>query len=191
MIEYINENELTEVFQSAYKRQHSTETALLRVHNDIMRAIDEHRSVVLLLLDLSAAFDTVDHYILLERLTSCFGIKNSALTWFASYLQNRHQFVSVKGHTSNDFELCYGLPQGSVLGPLLYLLYTYPLGDIVRSHDMSFHFYADDSQIYLSFESTTPGDVTVSKMEACIRDIGKWMTSNKLKLNTLKRQNYL
>lgn len=188
LINYINDNALTEVFQSAYKKQHSTETALLRVHDDIMRAIDEHRSVVLLLLDLSAAFDTVDHGILLNRLTSCFGIKDGALAWFTSYLQKRHQFVSVNGHDSSQSELLYGLPQGSVLGPILYLLYTYPLGNIVRRHDMSFHFYADDSQIYLSFESTVPGVLIASKMEACIMDIGKWMAANKLMLNTDKTE---
>ena len=150
--DYINDNALNEVFQSACKKQHSTKTALLRVHNDIMRAIDEHRSVVLLLLDLSAAFDTVDHAILLNRLTWRFGIKNRALAWFTSYLKKRHQFVSVNGLDSSQCELLYGLPQGSVLGPILYLMYAYPLGNIVRRHDMSFHFYADDSQIYLSFD---------------------------------------
>ena len=123
---------------------------------------------MLLLLDLSAAFDTVDHAILLNRLTWRFGIKNRVLAWFASYLKKRHQFVSVNGLDSRQCELLYGLPQGSVLGPILYLMYAYPLGNIVRRHDMSFHFYADDSQIYLSFESTVPGVLIASKIEQVV-----------------------
>ena len=87
---YLDANGLNEVFQSAYKKHHSTETALLRVDNGILRAIDDQSTVILMLLDLSAAFDTVDHSILLNRLSSRFGIKGTALHWFKSYLTNRN-----------------------------------------------------------------------------------------------------
>ena len=188
LLDYLEANILLEPYQSAYKKLHSTETALLKVQDDILLAIDNNKSVVLLLLDLSAAFDTVDHSLLLNRLCSRFGINGNALHWFKSYLQGRQQFVHIKGCDSSYSKLLYGVPQGSVLGPILYLLYTSPLGGILRRHNMLFHFYADDSQIYFSFESATPVDCTSSKIEACIADVKNWMVSNKLKLNTDKTE---
>ena len=144
----------------------STETALLRVQNDIMRAIDSRCSVILVLLDLSPAFDTVDDSILLQRLSCRFVIKGKALSWFKSYITNRKQFVMVREGKSTSRDLFCGVPQGSVLGPILYLLCTSPLGDIVRFHGMCFHFYADDSQIYLSFESSS---TVLSNIDKLIR----------------------
>ena len=190
LIDYITENHLDETFQSAYKLLHSTETALVRVNNDILVALDNHQSVILLLLDLSAAFDTVDHNILLDRLASRFGVSGSALSWFRSYLSNRHQFVNIKGERSSCRPLSCGVPQGSVLGPILYLLYTSPLGDIVRRYDMGFHFYADDSQLYLSFDSRSGVAQAsgVAQIEACASDIDNWMKVNKLKLNSDKSE---
>ena len=99
--EHVNKHNLSEVFQSAYKKGHSTESALVRVHNDILRAIDNGGCVILLLLDLSAAFDTVDHAILLSRLRDRFGVSGTALAWFQSYLSDRSQFVSIDGKRSS------------------------------------------------------------------------------------------
>ena len=123
LVQYIDDNNLDEKLQSAYKKLHSTETALLRVHDDILRAVDHSCSVVLLLLDLSAAFDTVDHGLLLQRLNTRFGIKGKVLAWFKSYLTDRSQFVSINGSSSSQSNLMFGVPQGSGLGPILYLLY--------------------------------------------------------------------
>ena len=170
MIDYISKNDMTERFQSAYKQHHSTETALIRVHNNISCAIDDGRSVLLLLLDLSSAFNTIDHGILLSRLTQKYGFCETVHDWFSSYLSGRSQFVSVNGGSSTKTDLPYDVPQGSVLWPLLFLLYTAPLADVIRKHDMNYHLYADNNQVYLSFQSSVVHETEAAKakMEACI-----------------------
>ena len=106
---------------------------------------------------MSAVFDTVGHQILLARL-------RKALAWFSSYLENRSQFIRVGSDSSNcSYFSPYGVPQESVLGTLLYLLYTAPLSDALTRHDMLYHFYADDSQIYVSFHPSCPGEPEYSK----------------------------
>ena len=133
------------MFQSAYRMGHSTETALTRIHTDILLAIDDNSCVILVLLDVSAAFDTVDHDILLGRLEHHFGITGKALSWLMSYLTDRTQFVKVAIEHSTSRKLLCGVPQGSVLGPILYSMCTAPFADIMRQHGLNFHFYPDDT----------------------------------------------
>ena len=186
---YMRTNDLNEKMQSAYKTLHSTETALIRVHNDILCAIDGRKAVVLVLLDLSAAFDTVDHALLLNRLSCRFGIQGQVLAWFKSYLTNRKQSVCIQGVCSSSRELTCGVPQGSVLGPILFTAYMSPLGDIIKRHGLQYHLYADDSQLYLAFNPTTAdADRARECMEHCIHDIKTWMTLNYLKLNEDKTE---
>jgi hypothetical protein len=137
--------------QSAYRAAHSTETALLKVLNDLLTSVDNGDAVILALLDQSAAFDTIDHGILLDRLSARFGVSGLALTLFTSYLDKRQQSVSVKGVSSFPTPLIYGVPQGSVLGPILYILYNSPMHEIAASFGISDHYFADDSQEYDSF----------------------------------------
>ena len=187
---HMQENGLGEVLQSAYKAGHSTETGLLRVQNDLLQTVDSDGAAVLVLLDLSAAFDTIDHAILLNLLQSRIGIAGDALLWFRSYLSGRQQSVIINGVTSEHSELKFGVPQGSVLGPILFTIYTLPLGDIARNHNLSFHLYADDTQLYLGFKPLIPTSVTntFEKVERCIADIRCWMSTNFLKLNDEKTE---
>jgi len=119
--------------QSAYRKNHSTETALLRVLNDILMTLDhrQHEDVVLVMLDLSTAFDTLDHDILISRLRCHFGFSDTVLKWFSSYLSGPTQSVNVGDTTSSPRSVDFGVPQGSILGPFLFSLYMAPLQDIV------------------------------------------------------------
>ena len=147
---YLNDHNLLSPSQSAYRPHHSTETALLKISNDILLALDSGNVSLLTLLDLSAAFDTIDHTILLHRLQHNYGITHSALSWFRSYLTDRTQSVSVNNLNSTSEKLLYGVPQGSVLGPVLFVLYTQPLSDLIQTHSPEHQSFADDTQLQLS-----------------------------------------
>ena len=180
--DHLSNCHMDEPMQSAYKSKHSTETALLKVQNDILCALDENKMVILVLLDLSAAFDTISHDILLQRLEKRLGISGTALKWLKSYITGRSQCVCIGEAISEALCILFGVPQGSVLGPLLFVIYGLPLGDIVRKHHLNFHMYADDTQIYVTFDKKDI-DLSVGTMNSCISDIERWMKANKLKLN--------
>ena len=178
-------NGLFEDFQSGFRLNHSTETALVKVSNDLLLASDNGLVSLLVLLDLSAAFDTIDHNILLQRLEQTLGITGAALCWFKSYLSDRFQFVHVNDKASLQTKVNCGVPQGSVLGPILFTLYMLPLGNIIRKHNIHFHCYADDTQLYLSMR---PDEINqVVQLQECLRDIKSWMTCNFLLLNSTKK----
>jgi hypothetical protein len=188
--EHLVMNELHEQLQSAYRKSHSTETALLKVQEDILQALDKGFVVVLIMLDLSAAFDTLDHDTLLKRFECHFGISGAALKWIESYLKNRFQTVNIEGEHSTPVQLQYGVPQGSVLGPKMYTMYTKPLGDLIQNHGLLYHFYADDTQLYVSFKANddTSKYQALEKIENCLVDIETWMHTNMLKLNNDKTE---
>ena len=138
------------------------------------------------MLDLSAAFDTLDHSVLFHRLEHRFGITGTVLNWFKSYLSNRTQCVSIKSlPNSKPVNLDCGVPQGSVLGPILFTLYTTPLEDIFKSNDIDSMFYADDTQLYVICNK--PSD-NVHIIENCLDEIRVWMKSNLLILNADKTE---
>ena len=147
---HIKNNHLSNPLQSAYRTHHSTESALLKLHNHIIISMDQGEVTALTLLDLSAAVDTIDHATLINTLSDWYGISGQAQIWFSSYLQNRHQSVKVKDTLSDKVTLSHAIPQGSVLGPVLFTLYTTPLSAIISSSDINHHLYADDTQIYMS-----------------------------------------
>ena len=152
--------------------------------------MNKQHVTLLVLLDLSAAFDTVDHTILLNRLHSSFGITGRVLTWFKSYLENRSQCISINGGESRSFEMKYGVPQVSCLGPLLFVIYASKLFTILEGHLPDVHAFADDSQLYISFKPATmiEQSAAIKAMQDCITDIRKWMLADKLKLNDNKTE---
>jgi len=174
-------------FQSAYRKFHSTETALLRIHNDLVLSIDQQKVSALVLLDLSAAFDTIDHQILISRLSSTFGISGSALSILSSYLTNRSQFVTIDSSSSSSSKLLTGVPQGSVLGPLLFTLYTTPLSYIFTGTQIGFHFYADDTQLYISF-SADDSSYNLALLSSTLDSVYTWFQSNRLSVNPSKTE---
>ena len=135
-------------------------------------------------------FDTVNNGILLQRLTNLFSITGTVKTWIASYLTDWTQKVKVGSSESSLVTLKCGVPQGSVLGPILFILYTTPLGQICRKHGIHYHLYADDSQLYMTFKPSKPGskEICIQQLEGCISDIRSWMANNMLKLNDEKTE---
>jgi hypothetical protein len=168
--------------QSAYRPFHSTETALLKVINDLAVAADGGQVSLLSLLDLSAAFDTVDHDILIKRLQNKHGIDGTVLQWISSYLKDRTQRVVIADKSSSLVVMDCGVPQGSVLGPLLFLLYTADIMDIVHNHGLEGHCYADDTQTYIHCAVEDVANLHL-RLLPCIESIDQWMASNRLKLN--------
>ncbi|CAC5388873.1 unnamed protein product [Mytilus coruscus] len=160
-------NSLHDNVQSAYRACHSTETALLRVHHDITVALDSNCYAVLLMLDLSAVFHVIDHLILIKRMEYSCGIT---------------------GTTLNEIHLLFGVPQGSVRGPKLYCIFSRPIGEICKRHNISYHCYADDTQVYLVFKPLDNWTNISKRLEAFVADISKWMCSNMLKLNEDKTE---
>ncbi len=192
LMDHMTENDLYEQYQSAYRPLHSTETALVKVKNDIMFALDKgHVHVALLLsLDLSAAFDTIDRQILISRMSSRMGVDGIALQWFKSYMyiDDWTTKVEINGKSSQPSRSSIGLPQGSVFGPIGYTIYTLPVGDIARHHNIFYHTYADDIQLYITFDPKKAFslDEALKALSSCVVDINTWMTHNRLKLNEKK-----
>ena len=186
---YIDENTLLDPFQSAYRPRHSTETALVRIHDDIMQALDRKKGVILVLLDLTAAFDTVDHSMLLQQLYSI-GIRESALAWLTSYLSDRTLAIKIGDVVSRQQRLDCGIPQGSVLGPLLFTIYCMPISSIFAKHGVNYHMYADDTQLYVEFPRNRPTDAenAAHRIGNCVTDLKRWLTDHQLLLNESKTE---
>ena len=184
---HLTENNLHESLQSAYQANHSTETALVKVSNDILLALDKGQCVYLVLLDLSAAFDTIDHSVFLSRLEKDNAVTNDALEWMRSYLTERKQCVKINSTTSENTPLKFGFPQGSTIGPFGFKLYTKSLTSIAQKHGINIHLYADDTQLYTSF-NPKDSEQALERLEACVEDIRRWMSDNFLKLNDSKTE---
>ena len=182
LTDHLSSNNLLNPHQSAYCKHHSTETSLLYIYNHFINAIGSQKLSCLCLLDLSAAFDTIDHDILITRLSSCFGIQGSVLNWFKSYLSSRTFHVKCDNYFSSSFA-CVSGPQGSDLGPLLFIMYTSPPSTLISSLSLNHHLYADDTQLFLSFRSPD-FDSSVAHLQNALQHRSSWMTANLLTLNS-------
>ena len=188
MNDHMAQNNLNMPFQSAYKKHHSTETLMIRIVNDLLITIDEKKATVVMLLDLSAAFDTVDHNKLLHILKSEIGIVGTALDWFRSFLCGRCQRVHVGGFESAEIIIRFGVPQGSVLGPVLFNIYIRSLYNTVHNLNFNIHGFADDHQVFKSFNMQHQHETLANQIPEVFSQITKWMTSHFLLLNPGKTE---
>jgi len=171
-------------YQSAYRKGYSTETAITRLLNDTYCNADNKARTLLVQLDLSAAFDTIDLYTLMNRVEHTFGISGRALMWLKSYLKNREQFIRVGNQQSASKTCEFGVPQGSVLGPLLFTLYVAPIANVIASFGISHSQYADDTQLYIALNN----DKALSSLSDCFRKVHNWFSANGLSLNPDKSE---
>jgi len=184
---YLSTCDLLPPLQSGFRPFHSTETAILHVLSELLLAVDRGDLAGLVLLDLSSAFDTVDHEILLQHLQKSFGINGAVLKWFQSYLYGRTQHVRRGSGRSTAVHVVCGVPQGSVLGPILFILYTADLVALIENLGLSPHLYADDTQIFGACQPSAT-DLFLQKITASVRVVGEWMRANRLQLNSDKTE---
>ena len=156
---------------------------MLKIVDDIQQALAEKKMVMLVLLDLSSAFDTIDQDILLYKLLHHFGITGSVIKWIESYLKGRTFSVRIQNVNGKVCLLIYGVPQGTILGPLLFVLYIHDMVHIGRKFDISVELFADDSRWYFSFSPLTERTLAIENMNKCMEEIKIWMANNYLKVN--------
>ena len=187
---YVDHAERQHLFparQSAYRKHHSTETTVVSVLNDVISAADHGQVTALVLLDLSSAFDCVNHEIMIRVLNERFQVEGQALAWFLSYLGDRSQIFRVDGRDSVPFPVDCSVPQGSCLGPVEFISYTEDVVELMERHRVHNHLFADDKQLYIS-APVTEVQATLRRLSDCITDVISWCASRRLQLNVLKTE---
>ena len=182
LVNFLEQSEVIYSLQFGFRSNHSTTTALINCSEQIRQALDSGNFACSIFIDLQKAFDTVDLDILFTKL-SHYGIRGIALTWFKSFLSNRSQFVSVSGAKSTSKPILYGVPQGSVLGPLLFLVY---INDLQNAIPYSVtNLFADDTMLFLKNKSVK---FLSKKMNIDLKCLLSWLNSNKIALNSKKTE---
>ena len=185
---YFTENLLFYKHQYGFREDHSTELASLELVDRLYKIIDSNSTPITVFLDLSKAFDTINHEILLAKL-KYYGLENKELKWFTSYLTNRKQFVDINGTVSDMKSITTGVPQGSILGPLLFLIY---INDLSHATDLLPIVYADDTTVIDSIGSISANseniDITINTINTKLDTIYQWLCANKLSLNVKKNK---
>ena len=181
LVSYLEEHAFISPDQSAYLKGHSTQTSLHRVIDDWLENINDNQTTGVCLLDISKCFDTISHHILLQKL-SMYGIKNTELEWFSSYLGKCKQTVLCHNKLSSFVDITSGVPQGSVLGPFLFLLFINDISNFTTDGCVT-NLFADDGMIYASGDSVSEVQL---KLQNCLINISKWYRENRLKINSDK-----
>ena len=178
--EFLSLNNILIDNQFGFRKGRSCEQALLTAQNEISISLSKKQISLLILIDFSKAFDMVDHDVLLEKLYR-YGIRGIAHEWFKSYLKGRKQYVTINGKKSSTLDMLYGVPQGSILGPLLFILYINDIPNINK--ECTFILYADDANILISGQ-------TIAEIEGKFNSLAKnleiWVNTNGLALNLKK-----
>ena len=186
LIHYITTNSIIDKFQSAYLPHRSTESALNLIINDLLISLDNKAPCYLVLLNLSSAFDTLNHDILSLRLNEI-GIHGQVHSWFMSFLSLRSSSVKINSSFSTPFISTHGVPQGSVLGPLLFIIYILPIQSIFRKYPyIHYHLFADDLQIYTSFPISCDSNSIQLSIFNRLTELTDWFSHNSLSLNMTK-----
>ena len=186
-ISFINYYKKLNPLQSAYQNHKSTETALTKVTNDILLSLDKKHITILTLIDLSSAFDTLNHSLTIRRLYQL-GIRGKALKWFISYLADRTYMIKINNTTLKTVDIKYGVPQGSVLGPIIFNICIDQISKIIRKHGINYHMYADDLQLYIEVKSIDDIPTTTRKLNICLDEIKTWYSENSLCINMNKTE---
>ena len=181
LLKHISDHDLLPVFQSAYRKHFSCETAVIKISSDMLQSFDEGKIGLMAFLDLSSAFDCVNHLTLSSRLQKSYGLTDNCLKWFQSFLEDREMAVSHVTLTSFS-PVVSGVPQGSVLGPILFSLYISDIVSLVHHHSLNVHLFADDILIYGSSTSQNLSSLG-TKMSHCLSEVSSWLKSNGLLLN--------
>ena len=180
LLKYLDQNNILFPSQYGFRRKHSTNLATIELITKISQAIDNNENTLGVFLDLAKAFDTVNHEILLRKLDH-YGVRGIVNKWFKNYLTGRKQIVKYKSVQSQSLTITCGVPQGSVLGPLLFLIY---MNDVSRcSKKLSFILFADDTNLFYSHKNV---DILYNTMNQELKNITSWLSCNKLSLNVKK-----
>ena len=181
---HVSDQQMVECFQSSYRQKPLDRNCAVVCYKCRQTAMNKQQGTILLLVDFSSAFDTINHNILITRLRLRYGFVGKTLDWVISYLKERTQRVVIGDQSSSTTTLTTGVQQGSVLGPLHFSLYVQPIGDIIRANGLFFHQYADDLQVYAHFDLTRSVLVAaVKQMEDCLDEVKVWMARNSMFMN--------